>query len=381
MINIIDKKKCSGCSACYNICPKQCIAMDEDSNGFLYPSVDFSRCIDCHLCEKVCPFFYSSNERFPLLTYAAKNSNEKVRINSSSGGIFSSLAKRIILDGGIVYGARFDKDWNVVHASAETLEELVLFRGSKYLQSDIGKIYIDVRENLNNGRMVLFSGTSCQIAGLKKYLRRDYLNLISVEILCHGVPSPLVWKKYLKGVSASKQVVSVNFRNKDRGWTNYGYNIKIVFDDDSKYLEPSCGTYMTGLTSSLTTRPSCSVCPFKKGKSGADILLGDCWGVWDFCSHFDDNKGVSLVLLYTQKGVELFTRIDADYCGINYNDALKFNPAIEKSSSANLDSDSFFRRVKKTSKVKLLMFSYLPVKSKKDVLIHYLCKLLWLFKW
>lgn len=213
MINIIDKKKCSGCSACYNICPRQCIAMDEDSNGFLYPSVDFSRCIDCHLCEKVCPFFYSSNERFPLLTYAAKNSNEKVRINSSSGGIFSSLAKRIILDGGIVYGARFDKDWNVVHASAETLEELVLFRGSKYLQSDIGKIYIDVRENLNNGRMVLFSGTSCQIAGLKKYLRRDYLNLISVEILCHGVPSPLVWKKYLKGVSASKQVVSVNFRN------------------------------------------------------------------------------------------------------------------------------------------------------------------------
>ena len=110
-------------------------------------------------------------------------------------------------------------------------------------------------------------------------------------------------------------------------------------------------------------------------------MLGDCWGVWDFCSHFDDNKGVSLVLLYTQKGVELFTRIDADYCGINYNDALKFNPAIEKSSSANLDSDSFFRRVKKTSKVKLLMFSYLPVKSKKDVLIHYLCKLLWLFKW
>lgn len=198
MIFIQDKKECCGCSACASVCPKNCITMSEDSEGFLYPHVDESVCIDCHLCERVCPMINHGKDREPLAVYAAKNSNETIRMQSSSGGIFTLLAERVIDEGGVVFGASFNDRWEVVHDHVETKEELAKFRGSKYVQSKIGDNYRKVKLFLSEGRNVLFSGTPCQISGLKKYLRKDYDNLLAVDFICHGVPSPGVFRTYLQ---------------------------------------------------------------------------------------------------------------------------------------------------------------------------------------
>ena len=198
MIEIKDKKDCCGCSACVQRCPKQCITLKEDNEGFLYPIVDKKTCIDCGLCEKVCPILHQGEPQKPLKVYAAKNLNEEIRRQSSSGGIFTLLAEQVIQEGGVVFGARFDENWEVKHDYTETIEGLAVFRGSKYVQSRIEDNYKKAEEFLKQGRKVLFSGTPCQIAGLKRFLRKEYEELLTVDFVCHGVPSPGVWRKYLK---------------------------------------------------------------------------------------------------------------------------------------------------------------------------------------
>lgn len=197
MINIKEKHNCCGCSACVQVCPKQCISMSADNEGFLYPQIDTAICIDCGLCEKVCPVINQNEPREPLAVYAANNNNEDIRLKSSSGGIFTLLAEQIISEGGVVFGARFNENWEVVHDYTEAIEGLEPFRGSKYVQSIIGDNFIKAKQFLTDGRKVLFSGTPCQIAGLKKFLRKEYENLLTVEVVCHGVPSPMVWRDYL----------------------------------------------------------------------------------------------------------------------------------------------------------------------------------------
>ena len=181
MIDKKEKNNCCGCGACVQICPKQCISMAADNEGFLYPQVNSAICIDCGLCEKVCPVINQSAPREPLVVYAAKNNNEDIRLKSSSGGIFTLLAEKVIEEGGVVFGAKFDADWNVIHDYTETIEGLAAFRGSKYVQSIIDDNFKTAKQFLNNGRKVLFSGTPCQIAGLKKYLRKEYDNLLVVR--------------------------------------------------------------------------------------------------------------------------------------------------------------------------------------------------------
>lgn len=193
MIDILDKQKCCGCSACMQRCPKQCIAMQEDSEGFCYPIVDRNACIACGLCEKVCPMLNPYKARKPLEVHAAINRDEQIRRESSSGGIFTLLAEQTIRKGGVVFGARFDGNWEVRHDWCENIEGLGQFRGSKYVQSRIGACYRQAEIFLKSGRSVLFSGTSCQIAGLHRFLGKSYDNLLSVDVICHGVPSPLVW--------------------------------------------------------------------------------------------------------------------------------------------------------------------------------------------
>jgi len=202
MIQIKDKSVCCGCSACVQICPKQCISLKEDKEGFLYPTVNHAFCVECGKCEKVCPELHPFEVHEPLKVYAAKHQDDAVRKVSSSGGIFTLLADMVIDEGGVVFGACFDSDWSVVHDFTETHEGLQAFRGSKYLQSRIGNTYRQAEVFLKAGRKVLFTGTPCQIAGLKKYLHKDYENLLAVDFVCHGVPSPLVWKKYLEEIIA-----------------------------------------------------------------------------------------------------------------------------------------------------------------------------------
>ena len=203
-----NKSDCVGCFACCSICPVDCIAMQDDKEGFLYPFYhDKKQCINCGCCKKVCPVITQRNDSKPLGVYAAKNPDEKIRLQSSSGGIFTLLAEHIINEGGVVFGARFNENWEIIHSYAETIEGVATFRGSKYVQSKIGESYKQAKFflTMGGGRKVLFSGTPCQIAGLKAFLQKDYSNLLTVDFVCHGVPSPLVWKKYLDELLVTPQ--------------------------------------------------------------------------------------------------------------------------------------------------------------------------------
>lgn len=365
MIDIRDKKDCTGCNACVQRCPKSCIEMLEDEQGFLYPQVDLSRCIECDVCEKVCPVINQTEPRQPIAVYAAKNLDEKVRMSSSSGGVFFALAKKIIEEGGVVFGARFDERWEVVHDYAETLDGVKAFQGSKYVQSRIGDCFKRAEEFLKAGRRVMFTGTPCQLAGLRLYLRKDYgEQLLKVDVVCHGVPSPLVWRDYLsyitrpKGASDGKNTVSlsfkenmpaiadISFRDKRLGWQKFGFRLSSIArkgdqnsvsgsDTVKEFYEPmEINLYMQIFLKDLDLRPSCYACPVKKGKSQSDITLADYWGVRNVHPDFYDDKGVSLVLINsTSSRDDVKMMNDINLRETSYTLAVSGNSSIEKSVS------------------------------------------------
>lgn len=336
MISITQKQDCCGCNACAQICPKQCITMQEDNEGFLYPRVDTENCIDCHLCEKICPVSNHGTERKPLKVYAAINKDEEVRKQSSSGGIFTALAEQVIKQGGVVFGARFDEQWQVKHDYAETMEGLAAFRGSKYVQSRIENTYQEAERFLKARRKVLFSGTPCQIAGLQNYLRKEYDNLLTVDFICHGVPSPMVWRRYLKEEVARQcdrknsvlshpiheedvLVEGISFRDKTMGWKKFSFALTLSTTNGSgeKIQFCSCSPmtkneYLRGFMSNVYLRPSCYSCAFKKQKSGSDITLADFWNIGLYNKQLDDNHGLSLMLLNNSKGLCLANAIRSE---------------------------------------------------------------------
>lgn len=342
MIRILDNSQCCGCEACRSICPRQCILMKEDNEGFLYPEVNLSDCIDCRLCEKVCPILHPSKERMPIAVYAAKHCDDNMRLASSSGGVFTFIAEKVIDEGGVVFGARFNDQWEVIHDYVEIKEKLSCFRGSKYVQSRIGDTYKQVLHFLQSGRKVLFTGTSCQIAGLKLFLRKEYDNLLTVDIICHGVPSPKVWKKYLNEITSidSLQVTNVSFRNKQEGWKNF--SLKVEMKGKRLYLKSfKSDLYFDFFLSNMILRPSCYSCPAKSGKSCSDITLGDFWGIENVCPEFDDDKGCSVVLIYNPKIKYL---IEGMLVGnIVYNQAKQGNPNLEVSVNCPVNRNYFFR--------------------------------------
>ena len=311
-IEIVDKRRCSGCTACLSVCPKGCISMQEDEEGFLYPIVDDAVCIQCGKCVKVCPYSHSEFANKPeeeelALCYAAYNKNDEVRYQSSSGGMFRALADKIIADGGVVFGAAFDKDFLVEHTYAETLEGLRPLMGSKYLQSRMGNSFGEVKRFLKEGKKVLFTGCGCQIAGLKRFLNHDDRNLVCVDLICHGVHSPRIWQSYLYSLFSDDKVEYVNFRDKRTGQDNSSVVIKglksQVCEKKKDFL------YFKSWQYGLFTRPSCEVCPFKSDNRVSDITISDCWGFRKIAPELYDDKGLSSVVIHTDKGKLLFDAV------------------------------------------------------------------------
>lgn len=216
-ISGLKKEKCYGCYACYNICPLNAIDMLEDEEGFEYPKVNEEKCINCKRCLRACPSINPPHVNSDTAAYACYAKNQEEHMSSSSGGIFAIIARKILKNKGMVFGAAFDNQMKLGHISIEDNNELYKVKGTKYIQSSIGTTFVKVKENLKKGRMILFSGTPCQIAGLKAFLNEDYDNLLCVDLICHGVPSPGVWKRYLKEQFGSNKVISMQFRNKTRG--------------------------------------------------------------------------------------------------------------------------------------------------------------------
>lgn len=313
MIEIKEKHNCCGCEACSQTCPKHCIRMREDEEGFCYPEVIKVNCVECQLCEMVCPMRANVTQQVQeveLKSYIAFSEDESIRLASSSGGLFSVCAKKILRENGVVFGAAFDEDFMVHHIVIDCEEQLKLLQGSKYLQSRIENTYNDAENYLKEGKKVLFSGTPCQIAGLKRFLRKDWANLITIDILCHGVPSPKVWYRYLKEQEEmyGGTVQQTFFRHKNYGWKKYALLLK--FSNNKAYENIlSKDRFMQFFLSNICLRPACYFCQFKEIPHPSDITLGDCWGVEQHSPEMDDDKGTSVVIVNSPIGKELFESI------------------------------------------------------------------------
>lgn len=369
MIKIKDKSKCCGCEACVQRCPKHCIHLVEDKEGYRYPIVDKATCVSCGLCEKVCPIINENEMQKPIEVLAAKNPDEQQRLAGSSGGVFFEIGRNIINNGGVVFGARFDENWNVIHTYTEDIDGLNAFRGSKYVQSHIGDSYKEAENLLKGGRQVLFSGTPCQIAGLQRFLRKKYDNLLLVDVVCHGVPSSMPWQKFLdeairpKNMSSElfrKQITSVSFRCKEKGWLKY--HLKVNFSPlngistnsrnsiFSKYHRDT--DFFYGFLRQYFLRPSCYDCKFRCGKSHSDMTLADFWGIWDRTDRWNDDRGISLVMLNTEKGKAIFDTLNVDTFLSDYQTAIAGNKSIIESPGKPAERYFVFRHLNRGDKLR-----------------------------
>lgn len=339
-IYALEKDKCTGCSACQQSCPKGCIKMKSGKNGFLYPSVDKDVCIECGKCLRVCPAYNILPSREPVACYAAFNKNDELRGKSSSGGIFIELAKYVLAQSGVVFGAVFDESWNVHHVAAQTLESVYAMMGSKYVQSRVEDTYKEAKVYLNEGRTVLFSGTPCQIAGLNRYLSKSYSNLITVDLVCHGVPGVKQWNEYLNEVrkkicqkqSEQFKINNVLFRDKRISWEHYSLTISISCNNQIMDFshDNSTDIYIKGFLQNLYLRDSCFTCPSKKLSSGSDFTIGDLWGHKTIIANkINTNKGISLIVVNTKNGYNLLQLLKGvNIIPIDYNQAKYSNPNI-----------------------------------------------------
>lgn len=312
MIQIKDKADCCGCTACASICPKDAISMEPDVLGFKYPKIDLDKCINCGLCEKVCAFNENYDKSLNLDepdVYAARHKNIHEIETSRSGAAFIAISDYVLENGGIVYGVGYKDHFVVTHKRATTKEERNEFKGSKYVQSDLDGIFRQVKNDLKSGKTVLFSGTPCQTAGLNSFVGKKLREkLILVDIVCHGVPSPYIWRDYISYLEKKEgaEINCVNFRDKQRyGWTDHKetYNF---FNNKSKM--GSKFTYL--FYQHIMFRKSCGICYFTNTKRPSDITIADYWGWEKTDTEFNkDDKGVSLIFVNTEKGIEIFNTI------------------------------------------------------------------------
>lgn len=302
------EEDCCSCSACANRCPVNAITMQENKEGFLHPVINEDACVDCGQCLKVCPSLNEKKENFLDPKCYAVAAQDEIRANSSSGGLFTILAEYIIKQGGIVCGAAFDEKWNVHHILVDKLEDLNKLKGSKYVQSAIENTYSEIQKLLNNGKKVLFSGTPCQVAGLYTFLGKEYTNLLTMDILCHGAPSRSVWQKYLHEAFDFTKIKNVNFRDKSQiGWSCS--HSTITLDNDQKVVSDE---YTKLFHQSMILNKACQNCKYSKLPRPADITGGDWWGISKYKEGLNDGKGLSFVLVNTSKGEDIFKTIQKD---------------------------------------------------------------------
>ena len=331
----MEKEKCTGCHACSNVCPKSCISMQTDSEGFLYPEINAALCVHCGKCEQVCPALIGPVRKKVGQAYACINKNDDIRMQSSSGGVFTLIAEHVINNGGTVFGAAFDENLSVRHTGINSIADIEKLRGSKYIQSSIGNTYKEAKKLLESGVPVLFTGTPCQISGLLLYLGKEYDNLFTQDLICHGVPSPMVWQRYVKyrEAESGSKTRRMFFRNKKYGWKTY--SVQFEFSNCTEYEQIlSEDLFMRGFLADLFLRPSCYQCPSKGIERQSDITLADFWGVENVAPEMFDDKGTSLVVVNSDKGKRLFDAISPQMKikETAIEQTLSFNPAAYKSA-------------------------------------------------
>lgn len=339
------EKDCCGCTACMAVCPKKAISMKPEAKGFAYPEIDASLCVECGLCKKVCAFQngYSTEKNLPEPhVYAVQHLDEKERATSRSGGMFAALCSWFFTEKkGIVYGVGYGEHFRAVHKRAGNIKEAFEFKGSKYVQSDMGDIFLQVRADLQAGRNVLFSGTPCQTAGLRSALGSvNTDNLYVCDIVCHGTPSPAVWQNYLTMQEKKNhaKAVKVDFRDKCMGWRLHFESF--VFENGVRAIDE---VYTDLFYKHIMFRPSCENCKYTNFQHPSDITLADFWGIQKAVPEMDDNKGVSLILVNTQKGVHMFQAVESD---IRYKESCQekcMQPNLQRPTKFSAQTDAFWK--------------------------------------
>ena len=373
MIEIKKKEDCCGCTACYSVCPKKAITMQADEEGFQYPLVDSDKCVNCGLCEKVCP---TKNKQVPetdqpMKAYVVRNKKESTLLNSASGGFFSALGEYIISKKGYVFGVVYDENMRVCHWGTNTLNGITRFQSSKYVQSDLKNVFSDVQNLLNLGELVCFSGTPCQIEGLKRFLRKDYSNLITVDLICHGVPSPMLWDKYIETQKErnKSRIVKINFRSKDYGYHNS--TLKINFENGRIHHGSSRNdAMMKCFFGEIASRPSCYNCAFKYSRHESDFTIFDAWHGAQLVGQADDEKGYTHLFVQTGKGETYLNEIQngLKIFEEDYNKAIVLDGTMVFESAKPHKNRAVFLKCVKEEGLEAAMKRYIPIR-KKDVII------------
>lgn len=354
MPNLATKEYCTGCTACAASCPKACIEMKSDKNMFFYPSVNAERCVQCSLCENTCPIVTPLKIiKYKEKAYAAYSKDEIVRASSSSGGVFTEVVKIVLRNGGVVFGAAYNDFFEVTHICVKCEDELDKIRGAKYAESNLDGVFTDIKKRLDMGQEVLFSGTSCQVAGLKAFIKKEYENLFCIDFVCHGVPSPMAWKAYVeyraKQDANGELPKAINLRSKNTGWSNYRYSNVFEYENGKQYsILNSDSLFMKLFVGDYISRPSCENCKFKGYNRVSDITLGDFWGIWEIDPEMDDNKGTSVVLIQSEKGQALWDEISnkIKFKEVSLEQASQQNPSMLVSSKANLKREEVLNQIR-----------------------------------
>lgn len=323
MIQVTNKQDCCGCSACFNSCPKNAIAMLTDIEGYLYPAIDKSACINCGRCEHVCPVLNPNRPKSLQSAYILRNKNTIVVENSTSGGAFTLFSEFLLGKGAVVYGAGYDTDMKVICKAATCKEDLIEMRGSKFVQSDLSTCFQDIRSLLKTNQIVLFTGTPCQVAGLISFLGEKPDNLICIDFVCRGVPSPGLWANYVKMMEQKhhSKITGVRFKNKTYGY--HASTMRVDFSNGSSwYGSGRVDPMMKAFVNELASRPSCHTCAFKGVDRPSDITMFDCYEFSKIIGVADDDKGYSSILVHTKKGQELINAVE--------NEAIIYRVEAEK---------------------------------------------------
>lgn len=341
-----NKSDCSGCTACMNICPRNAIKMEWDEEGFKYPVIDREKCINCGACYKICPNVKKLSENNILEAYGAKHKNQQERITSRSGGVFIAISDYILKQNGVVYGAELKEDFSVIHNRATTKEQRDKFKGSKYIQSNMDNIIKSVQQDLKDNKKVLFSGTPCQIAAVNACIKGNYKeNLYTCDLICHGVPSELIFKEFLKYIEEkqNKKIKNFIFRDKRFGWESHYETF--IFEDD---MELTTQYFRNLFYGHHILRPSCYKCNYANIHRPADITIADFWGIDKVNPDFMDKNGVSLIIINNEKGRKIFEQIKSDIITIDCSveDCIKYTYTLTKSTPITENREEFWKDYK-----------------------------------
>ena len=357
-------QNCTGCMACYNKCPNGAITISYNDAGFYTPHIDPNKCIDCGLCTSVCPQEKEISKRKEATTCYAVMADDDIREQSASGGVFAAIAKEYFTNNGYVCGAAFSKDFkHVNHIIINYEKDLIHLQNSKYVQSNIGNTFSEIRILLENGKEVLFSGTPCQVAGLNSYLGKDYDNLLTMDLVCHGIPSPLVWEKYVSEIAGNKQIKKLSFRNKDKEWGS-PYELSVLFKNNSKFRELcSSNIYYRSFFEHLILNEPCYNCKYANLSRQGDITIGDFWGINNYDTDLDDGLGTSLVIINSVKGEQIVKKSYNNLKNIKKIPiccAINSNPRLKTPSERNLKNNIFLANLDKKTIIKNMKENLVP---------------------